>query len=91
VAAISSRFEKEIVLLEAKNILRALLDRVEPGEKISPPRLGTPVVTLVSREEHIDREKAHAAADRIRARAKALAVEPLDWATLKDDRDEGRP
>lgn len=90
-AAISSKLEKEIVLLEAKSKLRDLLDRVEPGEEILTTRLGTQVVTLVSGEGHIDRDKAHAAADSIRARAKALAVGPFDWAALKDDRDEGRP
>jgi len=81
----------EIGAFEAKNTLGALLDRVERGEEVLITRYGRPVARLVSSEGHIDREKAHAAADRIRARAKALALGPFDWAALKDDRDEGRP
>lgn len=82
---------QEIGAFEAKNTLGSLLDRVEQGEEIVITRHGKPVARLVSSASGIDREKAKAAAVRIRARAKRLSIERFDWETLKADRDEGRP
>jgi prevent-host-death family protein len=82
---------QEIGAFEAKNTLGALLDRVERGEEIVITRHGKPVARLVASTAAIDRERAKAAAGRIRARADRLASERFDWGALKADRDEGRP
>ena len=82
---------QEIGAFEAKNTLGALLDRVERGEEIIITRHGKPVARLVPSRGWIDREQGQAAAQRIRNRAKALKLSPLDWETLKADRDAGRP
>jgi prevent-host-death family protein len=81
----------EVGAFEAKNTLGSLLDRVERGEEIVITRHGKPVARLVASGTGMDREKARAAADRIRARSARLSSERLDWKTLKSDRDEGRP
>jgi prevent-host-death family protein len=83
---------------EAKNTLGTLLDRVERGEEIVITRHGKPVARLVPNEGSVDRSQARAAFERLRERARLLHEqnkdkdkEPLDWATLKKWRDEGRP
>ena len=82
---------QEIGAFEAKNTLGTLLDRVERGEEIVITRHGKPVARLVASAGAIDRVRAKAAADRIRARAEHLSSQPFDWGALKADRDEGRP
>ena len=82
---------QEIGAFEAKNTLGSLLDRVERGEEIVITRHGKPVARLVASGAAIDRARAQAAAERIRARAERLPPERLDWEALKTDRDEGRP
>ena len=82
---------QEIAAFEAKNTLGTLLDRVERGEEIVITRHGKPVARLVPNPAGINREQAHAAADRMRTRAKALKLGAFDWEALKADRDEGRP
>jgi prevent-host-death family protein len=82
---------QEIGAFEAKNTLGSLLDRVERGEEIVITRHGKPVARLVASATGIDRARAKAAAERIRARAERLSSERFDWGTLKTDRDEGRP
>ena len=82
---------QKIGAFEAKNTLSALLDRVERGEEIVITRHGKPVARLVASTTGIDRARAKAAAERIRARAERLSSERLDWGDLKADRDEGRP
>ena len=82
---------QEIGAFEAKNTLGALLDRVERGEEIVITRHGKPVARLVASAGGIDRARAKAAVDRIRARAEHLASAPFDWGVLKAERDEGRP
>ena len=81
---------QEIGAFEAKNTLGSLLDRVERGEEIVITRHGKPVARLVASTAGIDRAKAKAAAERIRARAECLP-ERFDWESLKTERDEGRP
>ncbi|HYW48447.1 MAG TPA: type II toxin-antitoxin system prevent-host-death family antitoxin [Bryobacteraceae bacterium] len=81
----------EVGAFEAKNTLGTLLDRVERGEEIVITRHGKPVARLVPNSGGIDREQAHAAARRIRARAKRLKLGPFDWEALKTERDGGRP
>lgn len=81
----------EVGAFEAKNTLGALLDRVERGEEIVITRHGKPVARLVPNSGGFNREQAHAAADRIRARAKSLKLGAFDWEALKAERDEGRP
>lgn len=76
---------------EAKNTLGALLDRVEQGEEIIITRHGKPVARLVPNSGGIDRVQAQAALTRIRTRAAGLVSGGTDWATLKADRDAGRP
>jgi prevent-host-death family protein len=81
---------QEIGAFEAKNTLGSLLDRVEQGEEIVITRHGKPVARLVPNTGGIDRAQARAAMDRIQARSRGLAS-PIDWPTLKADRDAGRP
>ena len=59
--------------------------------KIVITRHGKPVARLAPAAGGIDREQAHAAAQRIRARAKSLRLGAFDWDVLKSDRDAGRP
>lgn len=82
---------QEIGAFEAKNTLGSLLDRVEGGEEIVITRHGKPVARLIASGAAIDRARAKAAAERIRARAEGLSSERFDWKVLKADRDEGRP
>jgi len=82
---------QEIGAFEAKNTLGSLLDRVERGEEILITRHGKPVARLVASAGGIDRARAKAAAERIRARAEHLSPGRFDWEALKADRDEGRP
>jgi len=80
---------QEIGAFEAKNTLGSLLDRVAQGEEIMITRHGKPVARLIPSSGGIDRDQARAAMARIRARAQNLA-KPVDWETLKQDRDAGR-
>jgi len=81
----------EIGAFEAKNTLGALLDRVEQGEEVVITRHGKPVARLVPNEGRLNREQAHAAADRIRARARQLKHGRFNWKSLKRQRDADRP
>ena len=58
----------EVGAFEAKNMLSALLDRVERGEEIVITRHGKPVARLVPNAGGIDRSQARAAMQRIRGR-----------------------
>jgi len=80
----------EIGAFEAKNKLGMLLDRVEYGEEIIITRQGKPVARLVPNATRIDTLQARAALERIRARSGNLK-DTFDWATVKADRDAGRP
>lgn len=75
---------------EAKNTLGSLLDRVEAGEEILITRHGKPAARLVRPLPQFDREKARAAANRIRERAKQAGRGPFIWDEWKPLRDEGR-
>jgi prevent-host-death family protein len=81
---------REIGAFEAKNTLRSLLDRVQSGEEIVITRHGKPVARVVPNAA-VDRSAAHAAAERIRARARSLKAGEFNWDALKADRDAGRP
>jgi prevent-host-death family protein len=82
---------REIGAFEAKNTLGTLLDCVERGEEIVITRHGKPVARLIASAGSVDRTRAKAASDRIRARAGLLTPAPFDWDSAKADRDEGRP
>jgi prevent-host-death family protein len=83
---------KEIGAFEAETKLSALLDLVEAGEEVVITRSGKPVARLVSvtLPVPIDREKARAAADRIRERSKGVTLGKFDWKEWNAYRDEGR-
>lgn len=76
---------------EAKSALNVLLDRVQQGEQIEITRRGRIIARLVPPQASIGREQAQAAADRMRARAAKLTSGPINWASLKADRDTRRP
>lgn len=82
---------REIGASDAKEILGALLDRVQQGEEIVITRHGKRVARLVPEGAAKDRQAARAAAERIRARVRALprdeAISIEEW---KHFRDEGR-
>jgi prevent-host-death family protein len=75
---------------EAKNTLGSLLDRVEAGEEILITRHGKPSARLTQPLPEFDREKARAAAARIREDAKQAKRGPFVWEEWKALRDEGR-
>ncbi|MGA9072314.1 MAG: type II toxin-antitoxin system prevent-host-death family antitoxin [Terracidiphilus sp.] len=82
----------QVGAFEAKNTLGALLDRVEAGEEILITRHGKPSARLAPTHtvSDADRERAQAALDRMRQRAKEMKLGPFDWAEWKAYRDEGR-
>jgi len=87
---------REVGAFEAKNTLGTLLDRVERGEEIVITRHGKPVARLVPNSGYTDQNKARAAFERLRERARQLAKEnpgrpAFDWEEIKKLRDEGRP
>jgi prevent-host-death family protein len=86
---------REVGAFEAKNTLGSLLDRVERGEEIVITRHGKPVALLVPNAPGVDQNRARAAFERLRERARQLAREnpgrpAFDWEELKKMRDEGR-
>jgi prevent-host-death family protein len=81
----------EIGAFDAKNMLSALLDRVERGEEIVITRHGKPIARLVPNSGGIDQAQAQAAITRIRARASKSKFQQFDWSVLKKDLDAGRP
>jgi len=86
---------REVGAFEAKNTLGSLLDRVESGEEIVITRHGKPVARLVPNASG-DQNKARAAFEQLRERARQLAREnpgrlAFDWEEIKKLRDEGRP
>jgi len=81
---------REIGAFEAKNTLGTLLDRVQEGEEIVITRHGKPIARLVP-NVGVDRSKAQAATERIRARARTLRAGEFNWEALKADRDAARP
>ena len=85
----------EVGAFEAKNTLGSLLDRVESGEEIVITRHGKPVARLVPNVGSVDQNRARAAFERLRERARQLAREnpgrpAFDWEEIKKLRDEGR-
>jgi len=87
---------RQVGAFEAKNTLGSLLDRVESGEEIVITRHGKPVARLVPNAGYTDQNKARAAFERMRARARQLAKEnpgrpAFDCEEIKKLRDEGRP
>jgi len=79
----------EIGTFEAKNKFSALLDRVEKGEEIAITRHGKVVARMVPNTGLAGAERGREALERIR-RARAAERLRVDWAELKQDRDEGR-
>jgi prevent-host-death family protein len=75
---------------EAKNKLSELLERAEAGEEIVITRRGQAIARIVSMGAETDRDRARAAAARIRECARELGGK-FDWAEWKQRRDEGRP
>jgi len=78
---------REIGAFEAKTRLGQLLDWVEAGEEIVITRRGKVVARLVPPEAGFDRERARAAAARIRTRRKGVT---LGGFKMKELIDEGR-
>jgi prevent-host-death family protein len=75
---------KEIGAFEAKSRLGQLLDQVEAGEDIIITRRGRPVARLSQPDANYDRERARAAAARIKARRKGQTVGGLSTRDLLD-------
>ena len=78
---------REIGAFEAKNRLSELLRRAAAGEEIAITNRGQVVARLVPPLPTINREQAHAAAARIRARRKGVT---LGGIKIKDLIAEGR-
>jgi len=78
----------EVGILEARNTLSALIERVERGEEVTITRHGKPVAKLVSTDSDEDRKaRVRAAIEWIRANRTGNA---LDGASIKDMIEEGR-
>ena len=87
---------RQVGAFEAKNTLGTLHDRVEHGEEIVITRHGKPVARLVPNVGSVDQNRACAAFEKLRERARQLAREnpgrpAFDWEEIKKLRDEGRP
>lgn len=78
---------REIGAFEAKTRLGQLLDRVEAGEEIVITRRGRAVARLVPPGPAVDRDRAHAAARRIRDMRKGVTLGGL---RVRDLITEGR-
>jgi prevent-host-death family protein len=78
---------REIGAFEAKTRLGQLLDRVEAGEEIIITRRGKAVARLVPPLLGFDRERAHAAARRIRTNRAGITLGGL---RINDLIQEGR-
>ena len=78
---------REVGAFEAKTKLGQLLDDVEAGEEIVITRRGRIVAKLVPPNSGFDRERATAAAQRIRAMRKGVMLGDLK---IKDLISEGR-
>ncbi len=74
-------------VFEAKNRLTALLDEVEGGAEVIITLRGKPIARLAPLEMGLNRGKARAAAEGLRAASKGLTLGGL---TLKDLVTEGR-
>lgn len=70
---------REIGAFEAKNTCGQLLDWVESGEEVMITRHGKEVARLVPAHPIVNREKARAALQRIRARAEQRELGRFDW------------
>jgi len=79
---------KEIGAFEAKSRLGQLLDWVEAGEEVLITRRGKAVARLVPPEHAFARDRARAAAARIRVMRQGVTLAGL---AIKDLIDEGRP
>jgi prevent-host-death family protein len=79
---------REIGAFEAKNKLSELLTAVEHGEEIVITRRGRPVARLVKHDPEAARERARAAAERIREIRKELTLG--EGITVVDLIKEGR-
>jgi prevent-host-death family protein len=82
---------REFGAFEAKNRLGHLLDLVEQGEEIIITRHGRPVASLVPPRRKVGQAEAHAAIQRMRARAEQAKLGRFEWSEWKVFRDEGRP
>jgi prevent-host-death family protein len=80
---------REVGAFEAKNKFGQLLDWVEDGEEVVITRRGREVARLVPARHAIDRDTAHPAIQRIRARAEQRELGYFVWAEWKTLRDEG--
>ena len=79
---------EEVGILEARNTLSALIERVERGEEVTITRHGKPVAKLVSTEADEQRKaRVRAAIDWIRTNREGNA---LDGASIKEMIEEGR-
>ena len=74
-------------VFEAKNRLTALLDEVEEGGEVIITRRGKPIARLVPLETGVNRARARAAADGLRAASKG---QTLGGISLKALIEEGR-
>jgi prevent-host-death family protein len=78
---------REIGAFEAKSRLGQLLDWVEAGEEVIITRRGKAVARVIPPGPAVDRERAHAAAGRIRMRRRGMTLGGL---RLKELINEGR-
>jgi prevent-host-death family protein len=78
-------------VLEARDKLGQLLDRVEQGEEITITRDGREIARLIPAHGPQDQAESRVVIARIRARAEQSKLGHFDWAEWKSYRDEGRP
>lgn len=79
---------REIGAFEAKNTLGSLLDLVQKGEQVVITRHGKPIARLIPETEARNRQAAHDAVARVRARKlKRIGSVPSvdDWITYKNE------
>ena len=81
----------EIGILDARNNLSALVERVENGEDVVITHHGKPVVKMVAVEPEDEEERRRRAREAIKAiREMRKEVKPLGDITIKELIEEGR-
>lgn len=82
--------QNSVGAFEAKTHFSQLIERVVQGEEIFITRRGKTVAKLVSAGLPQDGDSAKAAAQRLRALAKEMNLDPFKWEEWKAYRDKGR-
>lgn len=80
----------EVGILDARNNLSALVERVEKGDEVIITRHGKPVVKLTAIDADEERAKRREAIRQIREMRQSISPNALDGTSIKELINEGR-